>query len=74
MARKVTREDIVKLTNPIQERRKITVTASSSGPTTFSPNMAGSNINRNITPGRAATKDNKYVNNKDFGIIGGKVR
>jgi hypothetical protein len=74
MAKKVSKEDIVKLTNPINEKRKIGVSISSYGPTTFSPNIAGSGINRNVTVGRKATKDNRFVNNKDFGNIGGGIR
>jgi len=72
--KKVTREDVIKLTNPMKERVKITGTASSSGPTTFSTNMAASAVNRNVTPGRQATRDNRFVSNRDYGRIGGGLR
>ena len=71
--KKVTRDEVKKLTTPVKKKVKITVTkVGSSKPTTFTPSMSSSGINTNFTPGRLSTRDNRFVNNKDYGFIGGK--
>jgi hypothetical protein len=73
--RKVTRDEVKKLTAPVKEKVKITVTkVGSSKPTTYSPSMSSSVVKTNFTPGRLSTRDNRYVNNKDYGLIGGKTQ
>jgi hypothetical protein len=71
--KKVTRDEVKKLTAPMRNKVKITtVKVGSSGPTTFSTSMISSAAKTNFTPGRISTRDNRFVNNKDYGFIGGK--
>ena len=73
--RKVTRDEVKKLTEPMKPKVKITVTrVGAKGPTTFSTSMVSSAVKTDFTPGRLSTRDNRYVNNKDFGRIGGNER
>ena len=75
MKRNVSREDAKKLTAPIKEKVKITVTrAGTQGPRTYTPLIGGAPYDTGFTPGRKATKDNRFVNNKDYGRIGGGLR